>query len=66
MKIIMDSEAPRANHFDTYANLLYKTGQKKQAIQWETMALTLAPDDLGIRETLEKMKNNIPTWFVNN
>ncbi|NRF37582.1 hypothetical protein [Pedobacter foliorum] len=48
--------------FDTYANLLYKTGNIKQAIEWEEKAVKLSNNDKEIVETLGKMKNNIKTW----
>lgn len=47
---------------DTYANLLYKTGQKEKAIEWEEKAVKLSNNDKVIVETLEKMKNNVATW----
>jgi len=56
---------PTGNYYDTYANILYKLGDKEQAIRIEQKALTLdtgngAIDD--IRNNLEKMKKGIPTW----
>ena len=66
MKIIIDSEKPSANHIDTYANLLYKLGRKSEAIEWQDKALALDPRNIGIKQTLENMKNNIPTWPINN
>jgi hypothetical protein len=39
---------------DTYANLLYKLGDKKNAIQWQRKAVALKPDDEGMRYTLKK------------
>ncbi|MES2646290.1 MAG: thioredoxin fold domain-containing protein [Bacteroidota bacterium] len=51
---------------DTYANLLYKTGKKDVAIQWEEKALTILKEknqDLtGYQETIEKMKKGEKTW----
>ena len=51
---------------DTYANLLYKTGKKKLAVQWEEKALKLVKekneDTVGYAETLEKMKKGEKTW----
>jgi len=47
---------------DTYANLLYKLGQKNEAITWETKAVKLSSNENEFIETLEKMKLNIPTW----
>lgn len=48
--------------YDTYANLLYKTGNKEQAIEWEEKALKLSSANSGIVETLEKMKKGEKTW----
>ncbi|WP_316834946.1 hypothetical protein [Pedobacter nutrimenti] len=47
---------------DTYANLLYKTGKKDEAITWEEKAVKLSNNEKSIVETLDKMKNNIATW----
>lgn len=43
---------------DTYANLLYKLGKKKKALQYQEMAVKTAPDDESLKETLEKIKKN--------
>lgn len=56
-------------YLDTYANLLYKTGDKKKAIEWEEKALQTAKAS-GVEEgnlkvymdALEKMKNGVKTW----
>lgn len=50
------------NAYDTYANLLYKTGQKEKGIEWEEKAVKLSNNDKVMVETLEKMKNNVATW----
>ncbi|PTS95409.1 hypothetical protein DBR11_21455 [Pedobacter sp. HMWF019] len=50
--------------YDTYANLLYKAGHKEKAIEWEERAVKLSNNDKSIVETLEKMRNNLPTWPV--
>ena len=51
---------------DTYANLLYKAGKKKEAIEWETKAMELAQknkEDAGdYKETLDKMSKGEKTW----
>jgi thioredoxin-related protein len=55
------SFAKNNNHMfmDTYANLLYKSGKKKEAIEWETKAKDLAikagDDGKEYSATLEKM-----------
>ncbi|ATP55274.1 hypothetical protein CPT03_01740 [Pedobacter ginsengisoli] len=57
--------------FDTYANLLYKSGKKQEAIEWESKALRLEEENAlknnskpnpVFGETLEKMKTGVPTW----
>lgn len=62
------SFASNNNHMyvDTYANLLYKSGKQKEAIEWETKAKDLATkagDDVTDYNTaLEKMKKGEKTW----
>jgi thiol-disulfide isomerase/thioredoxin len=57
--------------YDTYANLLYRTGEIKEALLWEKKALKLVTElkqeeDIKIyKETLDKMNNGIPTWPTN-
>lgn len=58
----------KENHMyiDTYANILYKLGRTKEAIEWEGKAAALASDDAGQRkvyaDTIEKMKKGEKTW----
>jgi thiol-disulfide isomerase/thioredoxin len=49
---------------DTYANLLYKSGKNKQAIEWETKARDLATGDeaKGYQATIDKMAKGEKTW----
>jgi hypothetical protein len=49
---------------DTYANLQYKLGGKKEAIATETEALNLTEpsDKPSYQETLDKMKSGVKTW----
>lgn len=49
---------------DTYANILYKMGKKKEAITWEEKAMALADESEkgDYKETLEKMKKGEKTW----
>lgn len=49
---------------DTYANLLYKLGDAKNAILWQEKAVSLTGDDRKeeLQQTLDKMKKGIPTW----
>ena len=53
-----------AAYLDTYANLLYRTGDQANAIKWQEKALSLASnaDKEQYKGTLEKMKANTPTW----
>lgn len=52
--------------YDTYANLLYKTGRKAEAIAWEVRALKLVkgiPEmEQVFQETLDKMRTGQKTW----
>jgi len=56
---------PSPNWMDTYANLLYKLGQVKQAIAWEENAVKLAPGEKQLQEILEKMKSGKATLTKN-
>ena len=49
---------------DTYANLLYKSGKKKEAIEWETKARDIATgdDSKGYQSTIDKMVKGEKTW----
>jgi hypothetical protein len=47
---------------DTYANLLYKTGRKKEAIDNEIQAAQDAPEDRDIKANFEKMRKGERTW----
>jgi thiol-disulfide isomerase/thioredoxin len=49
---------------DTYANLLYKSGKKKEAIEWETKARDIAggEDAKGYQATIDKMVKGEKTW----
>ncbi|WP_276088238.1 sugar-binding domain-containing protein [Pedobacter sp. JY14-1] len=59
------SQRPGDYHsIDTYANLLYKTGDLKGAIFWEEKAITVSGSDEALVETLSKMKTGVPTWLV--
>lgn len=50
------------NDIDTYANLLYKAGQKDEAIQWEQKAVELSNNGKEFQETMRKMLAGLPTW----
>jgi hypothetical protein len=71
MEIIDKAHPDNWRDLDTYANLLYKVGRKEEAISWEEQAERLEEQDAEkekripdpvYKETLEKMKNGIPTW----
>jgi thiol-disulfide isomerase/thioredoxin len=53
-------------YMDTYANLLFKSGKNKEAIQWEEKAIKRANESKENDETfsnnLEKMKKGEKTW----
>jgi len=58
-------EEPKVGTFiDTYANLLYKLGRRKEAIKWQEHALqvAVAGEKPSISSVLEKMKAGAPTW----
>lgn len=51
--------------WDTYANLLYKTGKVAQAIVWEERAVKMKKgqhDEKLYTNALEKIKKGLPTW----
>jgi thioredoxin-related protein len=50
------------DYIDTYSNLIYKSGHRTKAIQWEKKAAALSPDDKSIQTTLLKMYHRQPTW----
>jgi len=64
-------KAPDYSNYDTYANLLYKTGHLQEAIIWENKSLKLASQQPGFhqeadientRQTIEKMNKHEKTW----
>ena len=71
MKRLIDTESPEQTDMDTYANLLYKSGDKEGAIRWEKKALQtwageLKETDLNdlaeFVDHLNKMVRGTPTW----
>lgn len=56
------STDPAPHRIDTYANLLYKLGEKEKAIEWEQKAVTANPNEQAFTEALDKMKKGSPTW----
>ncbi|SDG04921.1 sugar-binding domain-containing protein [Chitinophaga filiformis] len=51
-----------ASTIDTHANLLYKLGNKQEALQWQEKAVAASPGDTEIKDNYEKMKRGEPTW----
>jgi thiol-disulfide isomerase/thioredoxin len=47
---------------DTYANLLYKVGRTKEALEWEEKAISQEPQNQDIIQAWEKMNKGLPTW----
>lgn len=59
-----DMKMLRANFLDTYANLLYKLGKAREAMQWELQALYGASNEQKdeFSGNLQKMKQGFKTW----
>ncbi|SHL58618.1 Glycosyl hydrolases family 2, TIM barrel domain [Chitinophaga jiangningensis] len=53
-----------AEAIDTYANLMYKLGEKDKAIEWEKKAVAARPDIKELADNLDKMLRGVPTWPV--
>jgi len=79
-KIILWMEIINRQHpdsyidLDTYANLLYKAGRREEAIAWEEKVVKMDNEaarkekrkqNHEFEETLDKMRNGIPTWLEN-
>lgn len=70
MELILKGHADQHAWIDTYANLLYKTGRKEEALKQEKLALNIARsknDEVSVKEftqVLDKIYNNEPTWIV--
>jgi thioredoxin-related protein len=64
IKALADYPNTDMEFVDTYANLLYKTGKKDQALLWEKNAIAMAPQDrkADFEKTLKKMETNQVTW----
>ena len=65
MKKLVENQPEWGACLDTYANLLYKVGRSKEAIQWQEKAVSRNPTDKGCQKALEQMKNGKPTYKVN-
>ncbi|UPK68006.1 sugar-binding domain-containing protein [Chitinophaga filiformis] len=55
-------QARKAASMDTYANLLYKLGNKTEALEWQEKAVAASRGDQEIKANYEKMKRGEPTW----
>lgn len=56
-----------AASLDTYANLLYRTGRKEKAIEWQEKAVKMVEGtshEKELADNLEKMRRNEPTWIT--
>jgi tetratricopeptide (TPR) repeat protein len=72
MEILLKNKSDKYTWIDTYANILYKLGDKENAIKIEERAINIIKeskpslfrdDDLKLfTETLIKMKDGLPTW----
>jgi thioredoxin-related protein len=69
--IALQATDPSFSYFDTKANLLYKLGRRKEALQIEQIAINLdkmaalkhkREPQKEFQETLNKMLKNLPTW----
>ncbi len=56
------ADSPSAEEIDTYANLLYKIGEVKDAIRWQEKAVSLKPSIKELSINLDKMKKGDQTW----
>jgi thiol-disulfide isomerase/thioredoxin len=69
MKLSIEKEPGEEHNLDTYANLLYKIGNKKDAISWEKRAIDAGiknnadVEDLNdFKACLQKMQAGVSTW----
>lgn len=73
IKVMEAHKNENVESMDTYANLLYKMGDRDKAIEWEQKAIKLdeeiaisknLPSDATFQRTKEKMESNQPTWEI--
>lgn len=60
----VQGDKPSGNVVDTKANLLYKLGNKADALALEQKAAALSPRDKEIQNNYQKMQQGLPTWNV--
>jgi thioredoxin-related protein len=71
MEGVLRRNPKEANNIDTYANLLYKLGRGKEAVEWQQKAIQIAIEEKdmnqflpSLEDNLSKMKRGIPTWIL--
>jgi tetratricopeptide (TPR) repeat protein len=62
MQALIQSDGDNASFIDTYANLLYKLGNRDQALAWEKKAVELSHKDKEVIENYNKMMASKPSW----
>jgi len=62
MELILEADPNDGGAIDTYANLLYKTGRTKEALDWQQKAVAMKPNDKEIQSNYDKMKKGEKTW----
>ncbi|HLX91070.1 MAG TPA: thioredoxin family protein [Puia sp.] len=69
MRNLINTNENNETYLDTYANLLYKSGNKDEALKWEKRAIEVAekyhvnPIDLKTdQDNFDKMQQGQPTW----
>lgn len=67
LAIKLDTTAYNDDYYDTKANLLYRMGKIKKAIELEEIAAARSNHtDRSVAENLRKMKGGLPTWGMKN
>lgn len=63
LAIELDTTSYNDDYYDTKANLLYRMGKIKEAIELEEFAVARSNNtDKAVAENLRKMKAGLPTW----
>jgi len=63
-KLVTIENIGQLGYLDTYANLLYKSGQKEDALKWQEKAVSMDPSNRYKKQALEHMKKGEPTYGV--
>jgi len=66
LAIKLDTSTYNADYYDTKANLLYRLGKVKEALELEEFAVIRSKSNKEIVENLRKMKEGLPTWPIKN